>query len=409
MLRWMAPFLSFTAEEAWKVFGPKGSASIFVETYSDTRAWADAGAAREVAAHRAQVRAESNRQIEALRAEGKLGSSLQAEVTVARRADDCTTLLGSLGDDLRFVLITSAAAVEALPTRPTPTFQVEAAVSGAAKCERCWHYRDDVGIDPAHPTICGRCTSNLFGAGEPRAHRLMAARRRRLALALARHRRGGDRARPDHQDADHRAASSSTTCRTVTPFFDIVRAHNTGAAFSFLAGASGWQRWFFIGLGAVAAVFIVWLLARHGGQRLFCWALALILGGALGNVDRPHPARPRRRLHPGALGQRLLPVVQRRRQRDHGRRGAADPRRAAAHPQGALSATGPSQAQRRPKVCVHQTPRAVPARSTKAAPISAKSGDMMLAQCPGLASQPATTSAGSPRPAAMFSPTWRQR
>ena len=70
----------------------------------------------------------------------------------------------------------------------------------------------------------------------------------------------------------------------VTPFLNIVRAHNTGAAFSFLAGASGWQRWFFVGLGAVAAVFIVWMLARHGGQRLFAWALALILGGALGNV-----------------------------------------------------------------------------------------------------------------------------
>ena len=71
---------------------------------------------------------------------------------------------------------------------------------------------------------------------------------------------------------------------TVTSFFNLVRVHNTGAAFSFLAGASGWQRWFFIGLGAVAAVFIVWLLSRHGGQRLFCWALALILGGAVGNV-----------------------------------------------------------------------------------------------------------------------------
>lgn len=71
---------------------------------------------------------------------------------------------------------------------------------------------------------------------------------------------------------------------TVTSFFNIVRVHNTGAAFSFLAGAAGWQRWFFIGLGAVAAVFIVWMLRRHGTQKLFCWALALILGGALGNV-----------------------------------------------------------------------------------------------------------------------------
>jgi len=72
--------------------------------------------------------------------------------------------------------------------------------------------------------------------------------------------------------------------RTVTPFLDIVRAHNRGAAFSFLNEASGWQRWFFIALGLGAAAFIVWLLARHGGQRLFGWALALILGGALGNV-----------------------------------------------------------------------------------------------------------------------------
>jgi signal peptidase II len=71
---------------------------------------------------------------------------------------------------------------------------------------------------------------------------------------------------------------------TVTSFFNIVRAHNTGAAFSFLAGASGWQRWFFVGLGGAAALFIVWMLRKHGGQRLFSWALALILGGALGNV-----------------------------------------------------------------------------------------------------------------------------
>ena len=72
--------------------------------------------------------------------------------------------------------------------------------------------------------------------------------------------------------------------RVITPFFNIVRVHNTGAAFSFLAGASGWQRWFFIALGSAAALFIVWLLSQHGGQRLFGWALALILGGAVGNV-----------------------------------------------------------------------------------------------------------------------------
>jgi signal peptidase II len=70
----------------------------------------------------------------------------------------------------------------------------------------------------------------------------------------------------------------------VTGFFNIVRAHNTGAAFSFLAGAAGWQRWFFTTIGIAAAVFIVWLLRKHAGQKLFSFALASILGGAIGNV-----------------------------------------------------------------------------------------------------------------------------
>lgn len=70
----------------------------------------------------------------------------------------------------------------------------------------------------------------------------------------------------------------------VTSFFNIVRVHNTGAAFSFLAGASGWQRWFFVGVGAVAVVVMVWMLKSHPGQRLFSLAVSCILGGAVGNV-----------------------------------------------------------------------------------------------------------------------------
>lgn len=70
----------------------------------------------------------------------------------------------------------------------------------------------------------------------------------------------------------------------ITSFFNIVRVHNTGAAFSFLAAASGWQRWFFTGIGVAAALFIVWMLRSHAGQRLFSFALACILGGAVGNV-----------------------------------------------------------------------------------------------------------------------------
>jgi signal peptidase II len=70
----------------------------------------------------------------------------------------------------------------------------------------------------------------------------------------------------------------------VASFFNVVRAHNTGAAFSFLHDASGWQRWLFTAIGLAAAVFIVWLLRSHAGQKLFSFALALILGGAIGNV-----------------------------------------------------------------------------------------------------------------------------
>jgi len=70
----------------------------------------------------------------------------------------------------------------------------------------------------------------------------------------------------------------------VTSFFNLVRVHNSGAAFSFLAGASGWQRWFFVALGTVASGFIIWMLKKHPTQTLFCFAVSMIMGGAIGNV-----------------------------------------------------------------------------------------------------------------------------
>lgn len=72
--------------------------------------------------------------------------------------------------------------------------------------------------------------------------------------------------------------------RPITSFFNLVRVHNHGAAFSFLANAGGWQRWFFVGLGAVSVSFIIYMLRTHGGQRMFSWALTLVMGGAIGNV-----------------------------------------------------------------------------------------------------------------------------
>ncbi len=158
MLRWMAPFLSFTAEEAWKVFGD--SESIFLETYTDLPAGDEALLAKW--ARLREIRDVVNKDIEAVRTEGRVGSSLQAEVSVSAQPEDLA-LLQSLGDDLKFVFITSAA--EALAGE---TLQAAVTPSSHAKCDRCWHYRADVGINPEHPSLCGRCDSNLHGAGEER-------------------------------------------------------------------------------------------------------------------------------------------------------------------------------------------------------------------------------------------------
>jgi isoleucyl-tRNA synthetase len=162
MLRWMAPFLSFTAEEAWKVFAPAKTTSIFVETFADVSAWRGEDLLAKWARIRA-IRDVANKEIEALRTDGQVGSSLQATLAIGADAAD-HALLATLGADLRFVTITSQAVLSEaaeLTVRVTP--------SAATKCERCWHYRDDIGIDTAHPTICGRCTSNLYGAGEARS------------------------------------------------------------------------------------------------------------------------------------------------------------------------------------------------------------------------------------------------
>ena len=160
-VRLMAPFLSFTAEEAWKLLGT--SESIFMETY-----WTFPvvpGSAISLPAKWSRIRALRelvNKEIETLRADGKVGSSLQAVVTLTVPGEE-HELLSSLGADLKFVFITSA-----IKLLQGPTIQVSVQPSTAVKCDRCWHYSDDVGAAPEHPTICGRCVSNLDGAGEVR-------------------------------------------------------------------------------------------------------------------------------------------------------------------------------------------------------------------------------------------------
>jgi isoleucyl-tRNA synthetase len=163
-LRLIAPVLSFTAEEAWRVFQP-GDDTVFAHTAY--RLPEISGADALLGKWRAlrQIRSEVQKLLENHRAAGRIGSSLQAEVEIAASGEKLELLKG-LGDDLRFVFITSRATVvraageadEAIGTLPSPH----------PKCQRCWHWRADVGADPNHPGICGRCVQNLYGSGEPR-------------------------------------------------------------------------------------------------------------------------------------------------------------------------------------------------------------------------------------------------
>lgn len=164
LLRLMAPVLSFTAEEAFKVFSPNESETIFTERFEPLPEVAGAeGLLAKWDAVRT-VRADLQKKIEELRGEGQIGSSLQAVVRI-EAAPAVYDALASLGDELRFVMIVSA--VELVKSADEEThFAVSASKEG--KCERCWHYVAGIGSDAEHPTLCPRCASNLFGAGEKR-------------------------------------------------------------------------------------------------------------------------------------------------------------------------------------------------------------------------------------------------
>ena len=164
LLRLMAPVLSFPAEEAFKVFSPNESETIFTERFEPLPEVAGAEALLAKWDAVRTVRADLQKKIEELRGEGQIGSSLQAVVRI-EAAPAVYDALASLGDELRFVMIVSA--VELVKSADEEThFAVSASKEG--KCERCWHYVAGIGSDAEHPTLCPRCASNLFGAGEKR-------------------------------------------------------------------------------------------------------------------------------------------------------------------------------------------------------------------------------------------------
>jgi isoleucyl-tRNA synthetase len=166
MMRLMAPILSFTANEIWQTLDLDKDATVFEELWYDLPGHGLSDVQITDWQNIIEVRALTNKAIEEKRGLGEVGSSLQAEITIAVDSPAFDSL-ARMEDALRFVFITSQAKVEK-QSGSGLTFKV--AASKHAKCDRCWHYREDVGASAEHPTICGRCVSNLFGQGEKRTH-----------------------------------------------------------------------------------------------------------------------------------------------------------------------------------------------------------------------------------------------
>ena len=166
LVRMMAPILSFTADEAWQLLSEEGEYSVFEEKWHVIPEYEFDEETKHVWIVIKQIRDRANKTIEEKRSAGLLGSSLQAELDIYA-SDNWYESLKRLGDELRFVFITSRVTVH---KKEGEGVEIEVTPSPHKKCDRCWHYRADVGSHAEHPSICGRCVSNLFGAGEARKY-----------------------------------------------------------------------------------------------------------------------------------------------------------------------------------------------------------------------------------------------
>ncbi|PRL44849.1 Isoleucine--tRNA ligase [Haemophilus influenzae] len=179
LVRWMAPILSFTADEIWQHLPQTESARaefVFTEEFyqglfglGEDEKLDDAYWQQLI-----KVRSEVNRVLEISRNNKEIGGGLEAEVTVYAN-DEYRALLAQLGNELRFVLITSKVDVKSLSEKPADLadselegIAVSVTRSNAEKCPRCWHYSDEIGVSPGHPTLCARCVENVVGNGEVR-------------------------------------------------------------------------------------------------------------------------------------------------------------------------------------------------------------------------------------------------
>ena len=173
MVRWIAPILSFTADEVWGFLGGAVGESVLLSTWHAFPAGAERPSAIDWPAFVA-LKGEVARELERLRVGGEIGAPLDAEVTVYASPPQAARL-GALGEELRFLLITSDANVEVRDVPPADAVRtgldeawIRVQPTRHAKCVRCWHHRADVGADPRHPELCGRCIVNVEGPGEER-------------------------------------------------------------------------------------------------------------------------------------------------------------------------------------------------------------------------------------------------
>ncbi len=178
LVRWVAPVLSFTADELWEHVPGQRDGTVFeVEWYDGLFALGDGPPDAGFWAEMLQLREAVNKRIETLRSEKVLGASLEAEVDLYLPVD-LRERWSRIGEELRFVLITSAARLHPIEERPAEAidaaledgtaYALRIAASDHAKCARCWHRTPDVGSDASHPELCARCATNVAGGGEVR-------------------------------------------------------------------------------------------------------------------------------------------------------------------------------------------------------------------------------------------------
>ena len=178
MVRWLAPITSYTADEIWQAIPGQRNESVFLETWYEGlfRLDADAEINRDTWEKVMAVRNVVSKELEALRKDGAIGASLNAEVELYCD-DSYAAELNKLAGELHFVLITSNAGVVNMQFCPDDAITTElegvklkVSVSEHKKCVRCWHQRYDIGEHPDHPELCGRCVENVVGDGETRRY-----------------------------------------------------------------------------------------------------------------------------------------------------------------------------------------------------------------------------------------------